>query len=62
MTKAERRINDFSSGIKQLSDESRNYIHKLTHVLHLVEKPPIYPGLEKKNHRVEKRREIYLYY
>ncbi|MDR2716552.1 MAG: hypothetical protein LBB89_00605 [Treponema sp.] len=49
MTKAEWRIKDFSSGIKKLSNHSRNYIRQLTHVLFLVEQPPVYPVPEKKN-------------
>ena len=48
MTNAEQRLVDFSSGMKKLGDDSRNYIHKLTQVLFLVERPPIYPALKKK--------------
>jgi len=43
MTKAERRISDFSSGMKKLDDNSLTYIHKLTQVLFMVEHPPVYP-------------------
>jgi cob(I)alamin adenosyltransferase len=43
MVKAERRIRDFSSGIKKLSNHSLDYIHRLTQVLFLVERPPVYP-------------------
>jgi hypothetical protein len=38
MTKVERRLRNFASGIEKLGNSSRNYIHKLTHVLFLVEK------------------------
>ena len=48
MTDAEQRLVDFSSGMKKLGNDSRNYIHKLTHVLFLVEQPPVYPVLEAK--------------
>jgi hypothetical protein len=48
MTKAERRINNFSSGVRKLDDKSLSYIHKLTQVLFMVEHPPVYPGSEKK--------------
>ena len=48
MTKAELRINNFSSGVRKLDDKSLSYIHKLTQVLFMVEHPPFYPGSEKK--------------
>jgi len=48
MTKTERRFRDFSSGMKKLSNGSQNYIHKLAHILFLVEQPPVCPILEKK--------------
>jgi len=48
MTKEQRRIRDFSSGIKKLGDESRNYIGKLTQVMFLIEQPPVFPVFEKK--------------
>jgi len=49
LTKAEQRIKDFSSGIKKLSGNSQDYMHKLTHVLLLVEQLPIAPtAVEKK--------------
>ena len=48
MTDSEQRLVDFSSGMKKLGNDSRDYIHKLTQVLFLVEKPPVYPVLEKK--------------
>jgi len=43
MTKSEQRLKAFSSGMKNLSKNSRNYIHKLTHVLLLVKEPPVCP-------------------
>ena len=43
MTRAERRLRDFSSGMMNLGADSRNYIHQLTHILFLVEKPPVCP-------------------
>ncbi|MCL2763344.1 MAG: hypothetical protein FWD36_09110 [Treponema sp.] len=46
MTKAEWRIRNFSSGMQKLGDNSRNYMHKLTHILFLVEHAPICPVLE----------------
>ena len=48
MTEAEHRIRAFSLGMKKLGNDSRNYLHKLAHVLFLVEQPPVYPVLEKK--------------
>jgi hypothetical protein len=53
MTKAERRIRDFSSGMRKLDDKSLNYIHKLTQVLFMFEHPSIYPCLGEKNHESE---------
>ena len=44
MTKAERRIRAFSSGMKKLGDDSRNYIHRLTRALFLAEQPPFNPA------------------
>ena len=38
MTKMERRIKNFSSGIKQLSNDKQEFIHKLTHYLFIIEK------------------------
>jgi len=55
MTKAERRINNFSSGISKLDDKSLNYIHKLTHVLFMFEHLPVYQGSEKKAVEPEKK-------
>ena len=46
MTKAEQRLRDFSSGMKKLGNDSRDYIHKLTRVLFFVEKPPVCPVAE----------------
>jgi hypothetical protein len=54
MTKTKRRINDFSSGIRKLNNKSLSYINKLTQILFMVEQPPVYPGLEKKAHELEK--------
>jgi len=57
MTKAERRISDFSSGVRKLDVKNLSYIRKLTQVLFMVEHPTVYPGSEgkgtesgKKNH------------
>lgn len=47
MVKTDRRIRDFSSGIKNLSNDSQNYIHKLSHILLLIEKLPVHPIMEK---------------
>jgi len=38
MTKAEKRIEDFSLGMKNLGEDSRNYFYKLVHELFLIEK------------------------
>jgi len=46
MPKKEQRIREFSSGMKKLGNDSRSYIHKLTHVLQLVERPPVCPVKE----------------
>jgi hypothetical protein len=48
MSKAERRIRDFSYGIKKLSENSRNYIYELTYNLSLVNQSSAYLLLEKK--------------
>jgi len=56
MTKAERRISDFSSGMKKLNVKSLSYIHRLTQVLFTVEHSPIYPGAGKKAVELEKNR------
>jgi len=48
MTKTERRTKDFSSGLKKLSDENRNHICNLTHILFLIERPADYPPANKK--------------
>ncbi|WP_461257163.1 hypothetical protein [Treponema sp. R80B11-R83G3] len=55
MNKAERRINDFSSGVKKLNTNSVNYIHKLTQVLFMVEHQPVYPISGKKSSELEKK-------
>ena len=47
MTKAEERIRDFSSGMKKLGSDSRDYLRKLAHVLFLVEQPPVCPVAER---------------
>jgi hypothetical protein len=44
MTKIERRIGAFSSGIKKLDSRSLNYIHRLTQDLFMIEHLPVYPG------------------
>jgi hypothetical protein len=46
MSKEERRIRDFSSGIRKLGEDSRNYLHRLTQALFLVEQPPVCPILQ----------------
>lgn len=48
MTKAEQRIRDFSSGMKKLSENSRNYIYELTYTLSLVKQTPAFLFLEEK--------------
>jgi len=55
MTKAERRIRDFSSGLKKLSDKSQNYINKLAHNLFLIEQSSAYPVFNKKYPELENR-------
>jgi len=54
MTKAERRISDFSSGVRKLDVKSLSYIRKLTQVLFTVEHLPVYPGAGKKAVELEK--------
>jgi len=56
MTKSERRIGDFSSGIKKLNNHSLNYIHKLTQVLFMVEHPLVCPCLERNDIDLEKKK------
>ena len=51
MTRVEKRIRDFSLGMKKLGDDSRNYLHKLTYTLFLVEQTPMHPVTEKKIHK-----------
>jgi len=48
MTKPERRIRTFSSGVKKLDNRGLNYIHGLTQVLFMVENTSAYPVLENK--------------
>jgi hypothetical protein len=43
MAKTERRVRAFLAGLKKLDNNSMNYIHRLTQVLFLVERPPVYP-------------------
>jgi len=49
MTKAERRIKNFSSGLKKLGNDNQNYIQKITHDLFLIEKSTACSVLVKKN-------------
>jgi len=58
MTKTERRISDFSSGMRKLDVKSLSYIRKLTQVLFTVEHPPIYPGAGKKAVESGKKRHL----
>jgi hypothetical protein len=58
MTKAECRINAFSSGIRKLNDNSLSYIHKLTKVLFMVEHQPIYSMSKKKDIKLEKKKHL----
>jgi hypothetical protein len=59
MTKTERRIVAFSSGIKKLNNHSLNYIHSLTQVLFLIEHPPVYPAAREKIAESEKKNRPY---
>jgi hypothetical protein len=49
MTKQERRVKEFSSGLARVGEHGRAYIHKLVYALFLIEKPPAPPpgGAEK---------------
>ena len=49
MTRSEKRLRDFSSGMKKLGGDSRNYIHKLTRFLFLAEQPPVNSVNEKES-------------
>ena len=56
MTKRERQVKNFSSGLKKLSINGQRYINKLTRELFLVEQSSIfstfnenYPKLEEQN-------------
>jgi cob(I)alamin adenosyltransferase len=59
MVKAERRIKTFSSGIKKLSNNSLEYIHRLTQVLFMVEHPLGYPVGREKAAELERRNHPY---
>lgn len=48
MTKKERRIKTFSSRLKKLSDNSKDHIQKLIHILLLIEELPVCTVTEKK--------------
>jgi hypothetical protein len=54
MTKQERRIRDFSTGLKKLEKDSQDYIQNLTRVLSFVEQPPVSP-VSGKDLRLEKK-------
>lgn len=41
MTKTERRIKDFSLGLKKLGKNNLDYINRLTHVLLFVDQVPV---------------------
>jgi hypothetical protein len=49
MTKEERRLKEFASGLANLGEYSRDYLHNLTKALFFIEKPPVSPigGTEK---------------
>jgi len=55
MTKAERRIKDFSSGMKDLDSASQNKIHNLAKNLLLIEKTPVCPAAEKKPRNLKEK-------
>jgi hypothetical protein len=59
MTKTERRISAFSSGVKKLSNHSLDYIHGLTQVLFMVEHLPVYPFSGGKAAELEKKKRLY---
>jgi hypothetical protein len=59
MTKTERLIKTFSSGIKKLDNHSLNYIHSLTQVLFMVEHPPVYPVSGEKTTGLENKKCLY---
>jgi len=59
MTKAERRISDFSSGMRKLNDKNLSYIHNLTQVLFMVEHSPGYPGSDGKGTESGKKNNLY---
>jgi hypothetical protein len=53
MTKVEQRHRNFASGMEKLGNNSRKYIHKLTHALFLVEKMSGRSVLVKKSTELE---------
>jgi len=55
MTKTERRISDFSSGMKKLDDKNLSYIRKLTLVMFTVEQSLLNHGAKKKNVELGKK-------
>jgi hypothetical protein len=59
VTKTERQIRDFSSGMRKLSDNNLNYIQKLTHVLFMVEHLPVYSGPWRKAPESKKTNRIF---
>ena len=54
MTGQERRIRDFSTGLKKLNKDSQKYIQNLTCVLSFVEQPPVSP-VSGEDLRIEKK-------
>lgn len=46
MTIAEQRITDFTSGINALGDDSRQYLHRITHALFMVEQQAVGSGFD----------------
>ena len=56
MTKTEQRVRNFSSGLKNLSENSQDYMNKLTQNLYFIEQATVFPVLkgkkaEMKNHK-----------
>jgi len=56
MTRTNRRIKEFSSGITKLNADSRNYIQKLTSILFFVEQPLVHPFSKKRNRKINNAR------
>ncbi|MDR0503033.1 MAG: hypothetical protein LBH16_06895 [Treponema sp.] len=54
MNNAEKRIKNFSSGLRKLNKKNQDYINKLAHVLLLVEQPPVCPSVERADTGKEK--------